>query len=287
MAYIGISGYIYQHWRGAFYPAQLAQRKWLAYAAERFNSIELNGTFYSLKNPSVFARWVSEVPDGFVFAVKGSRYITHNLKLRHHEQALANFLASGVLALGPHTGPFLWQLPRSYSFDPERIDSFLTSLPRDTATAERLAAQHDERLRRGSLIQAPPHWRGPLRHAMEVRHESYDTPEFYDILRRHDVGFVIADTAGRFLFAEQVTTDFVYVRLHGSQQLYVSRYSDDELESWAARIRNWERDGRTVFVYFDNDGAGHAPYDAMRLAALVNGSPVLGEHPGERFTGRV
>jgi uncharacterized protein YecE (DUF72 family) len=267
-AYVGISGYDYKAWRGRFYPQDLPARQWLRYASRTFNSIELNGTFYSLKSPDVFRRWVDETPDDFLFAVKGGRFITHNLKLRHAETALGNFFASGVLALGHTTGPFLWQLPGTYRFDVARLDSFIRQLPRDSTEGEAIARMHDDRLRRGALTTAKEHV--PYRHAFEVRHPSYFTDEFYELLRRHDCGFVIADTAGRYPYAEEVTADFVYVRLHGSQELYVSGYSDAELDAWAVRVRGWQAAGRDVYVYFDNDAKVHAPFDALRLRDRVD-----------------
>ena len=270
-ALIGISGYIYASWRGRFYPATLRQRDWLAYASRIFDSIELNGTFYSLKTPTVYARWASEVPPDFTFAIKGSRFITHNLKLRNCERALGNFFASGVLALGRQTGPFLWQLPSSYAFDRDRIDSFLSMLPRGTRAAEAVAARHDERVR-DPLCEAADDV--TYRHAMEVRHDSYFVPEFYDLLRKHSVAFVVSDTAGKFPYAEEVTADFVYVRLHGSKQLYVSGYDDQELDAWARRVQQWRRKRRDVYVYFDNDALVHAPHDAMRLMTRVHGRDV-------------
>jgi uncharacterized protein YecE (DUF72 family) len=266
-AFVGISGYDYKPWRGRFYPAELPARRWLEYASRRFNSIELNGTFYSLKSPSVFQRWVNEVPErDFVFAIKGGRFITHNLKLRRSETALGNFFASGVLALGARTGPFLWQLPATYSFDAERLDSFMRQLPRDAREGEAVARQHDQRLRRGALTEATENV--PYRHAFEVRHPSYFHEEFYSILRAHRCAFVIADSAGKFPIAFEVTTDFVYVRLHGSQELYVSGYTDAELDDWARRIAAWRPlrgSSRDVYVYFDNDAKVHAPFDADRL----------------------
>jgi uncharacterized protein YecE (DUF72 family) len=270
-AYIGISGYDYKPWRGRFYPDELPSRRWLEYASRRFNTIELNGTFYSLKSPAVFERWVTEVPSrGFLFAVKGGRFITHNLKLRNAEASLGNFFASGILALGRHTGPFLWQLPATYRFDAERMDSFMRQLPRSSREGEAVARQHDHRLRRGALVNAAAPVR--YRHAFEVRHPSYFHEEFYAILRERRCAFVIADTAGRFPYAEEVTADFVYVRLHGSQELYASGYTDTELDDWASKIARW-RGGvaspRDVYVYFDNDAKVHAPFDAERLAARV------------------
>jgi uncharacterized protein YecE (DUF72 family) len=272
-AFIGISGYDYQPWRGRFYPEDLPRRRWLEYASRTFNSVELNGTFYSLKSPAVFERWVSEVPPkDFVFAVKGGRFITHNLKLRNAQASLGNFFASGMLALGRMTGPFLWQLPATYRFDAERMDAFMRLLPRNSREAERVALQHDDRLRRGALVDAAAPVK--LRHAFEVRHESYFHDEFYAILREHRCAFVVADTAGKFPYAEVVTADFVYVRLHGSRELYASGYTDAELDEWAGKIAAWRTmDGkqRDVYVYFDNDAKVHAPFDAKRLAERVGG----------------
>jgi uncharacterized protein YecE (DUF72 family) len=264
--YVGTSGYNYRHWRSLYYPAALPARRWLEYASRQFNSIELNGTFYSLKSPAVFQRWVDETPDDFLFAVKGSRFITHNLKLRRAQPALANFYASGVLALGWKTGPFLWQLPATYRYDPERMEAFFRLLPRDSTAAARLARKHDERLGRGALLASPV--RMAYRHAFEVRHGSFFTAAFYDQLASFGFALVLADTAGKFPYAEELTADFVYVRLHGSQAIYASAYADEELATWAARIRKWKR-RRDVYVYFDNDALAEAPHDALRLAAMV------------------
>lgn len=266
-AFIGISGYDYKGWRGRFYPQELPARRWLEYASRQFDSIELNGTFYSLKSPAVFERWAGEVPRDFVFAIKGGRFITHNLKLRNAEASLGNFYASGVLALGRMTGPFLWQLPATYRFDAERLDAFFRLLPRDSREGEDVARRHDHRLRRGTLVEAAARVR--YRHAFEVRHPSYFHDEFYALLREHRIAFVIADTAGKFPYAEEVTADFVYVRLHGSRQLYASGYTDEELDMWARNVARWRGSGRDVHVYFDNDAKVHAPFDAARLRERV------------------
>ena len=266
---VGISGYDYAPWRGAFYPRDLPRRGWLRYAGQAFDSIELNGTFYSLKSPATFERWAGEVPaPPFVFAIKGSRFITHNRKLRNADRALANVLASGVFALGRRTGPFLWQLPATYGFDAERLDAFMRELPRDSRQASEIAARHDRRLRRGALTESTVQVR--YRHAFEVRHPSYFTEEFYSLLRAHRMAFVVADTAGKFPIAYEVTAPFVYVRLHGSTELYVSGYSDDELDAWAKRVHEWAVRGLDVYVYFDNDAKVHAPHDARRLRARLD-----------------
>jgi uncharacterized protein YecE (DUF72 family) len=280
---IGISGWRYAGWRGAFYPRGLPQRSELEFAAAHFSSIELNGSFYSLQRPESYLAWRAETPPGFVFAVKGGRYITHLLRLRGIERPLANFFASGVLALEEKLGPVLWQLPATHPFD-ERIAAFLELLPRDLSSAAELARGHDARLRGRSWTQVSQRRR--LRHALEVRHPSFCCPEFIALLRRHGVALVVADTAGKFPLLEDVTADFMYLRLHGDVKLYESGYSSAALARWAARIRAWRsgkepRDAtrwaprrspgaaRDVYVYFDNDAKVHAPYDAQALAQLL------------------
>jgi uncharacterized protein YecE (DUF72 family) len=269
LVHVGTSGYDYPGWKGTFYPAAgLPRRLWLTFAARHFNSVELNGTFYSLKTPAAFERWASLVPPGFVLAVKGSRFITHNLKLRRAEVALANFYASGVLALGRRTGPFLWQLPDSYRFEPDRLHAFIDLLPRDSASAARLARGHDARVPQ-PLTRSPVST--PYRHGFEVRDPSYFTPAFFDLLRDRGCGYVVADSAGRWGYAEEVTAPFAYVRLHGSRQLYTSGYRPGELDAWARRVAGWARppQGLDVYVYFDNDARGHAPHDARGLLERV------------------
>jgi uncharacterized protein YecE (DUF72 family) len=261
---VGISGYAYPRWRGAFYPADLPARGWLAYAARTFDSIEINATFYRMATPAAFRRWVEETPSDCRLAVKGSRFITHNLKLARAETALANFYASGVLELGRKTGPFLWQLPPRLRFDAERVTRFLELLPRDSAEAEALARGHDDRVREPCLRAAA---RVRYRHAFEVRHPSFLQPAFYEMLRAHGCALVVADSAGVHPYSEEVTAPFVYVRLHGSRELYVSGYEDAEITVWARRIRTWAVGlGLDVYAYFDNDAKVHAPRDALRLA---------------------
>lgn len=267
VARVGISGWRYAPWRGVFYPPGLPQARELAYAAERLTSIEINGSFYALQRPGSYRSWRDQTPDGFMFAVKGGRYITHLLRLRDARQALANFFASGVLALGPKLGPFLWQLPPRLSYDEDRLTTFFDLLPRTTSAAAKLAEQHDERLpeeRAWTTTDVDQ----PLRHALEVRHPTFLTPDFHDLLRAHDIALVVSDSAGTFPYLEDVTTDFAYVRLHGNQALYVGSYTDDQLDAWAAKIRDWSAD-HDVYVYFDNDTDAAAPYDAVRLAARL------------------
>lgn len=291
---IGISGWRYEPWRGVFYPAALQQRRELAYAAGCFPSIEINGSFYSLQRPESYLQWHAQTPEDFVFAVKGPKFITHMRRLKDVATPLSNFFASGVLALRGKLGPMLWQLPPHLRYDEERLDAFLGLLPHETDAALELARHHDRWLAGRSWLEAGTS--RALRHAIEVRHESFATPAFVAQLRKHRVALVVADTAGRWPLLEDLSADFVYMRLHGDEELYASGYSDEALTRWARRIETWSHGGqaadarlaaphaasrrkkRDVFCYFDNDVKVHAPYDAARLAALV-GLPTPLEAP--------
>jgi uncharacterized protein YecE (DUF72 family) len=264
---IGISGWRYPTWRGVFYAAGLPQRAELAYASRRMRTVEINASFYSLQRPSSYRRWCEETPADFVFAVKGGRFITHQKKLRDCAAPLANFFASGVLALGDKLGPILWQLPPQLPFDAERLDAFFALLPRTTTAAAELAALHDQRMKHGTVVESRVE--RPLRHALEVRHETYRDPAFLDLLRRRGVALCIADTAGKWPEMRETTADLVYVRLHGAKDLYVSGYDGAALDRWAARVTAWRDAGHDVYVYFDNDVGVRAPYDAMNLAARL------------------
>lgn len=290
---IGISGWTYPGWRGVFYPPKLPHRQELAFAARTFPTVEINGTFYSLQRPSSFAQWAAATPDDFVFAIKGSRFITHMRKLRQVRTALANFFASGLLQLDNKLGPFLWQFAPQFRFNADLLDEFFTLLPRDTLAAADLASEHDARLQ-GRAFLTPPRKRR-LRHAIEIRHASCVAPEFIALLRRHRIGLVCADTVDWPRLID-LTADFVYVRLHGSKQLYASGYEDVDLDAWAERVAAWarglepppgpthpgvppcayasttappKRQKRDVYVYFDNDAKVRAPFDAQELITRV------------------
>jgi uncharacterized protein YecE (DUF72 family) len=291
---VGISGWRYSGWRGDFYPKGLPQKRELEFAAAHFDSVEINGSFYSLQRPESYASWAAQTPPDFVFSVKGSRYITHLLKLRNVEVALANFFASGLLGLGRKLGPILWQFPAQLGFD-GRFAEFIERLPRDTEGAAELAERHDRRLRGRSLTRCDARRR--LRHAFEVRSPSFLCPDYVALLRRHRVAAVVADTAGRWPAPEDVTADFVYVRLHGDVKLYESGYGPAAIERWAQRVRAWgqgnapkdslrasptparARQGRDVYVYFDNDAKVRAPYDAIALRAALGLTPRLPAAP--------
>jgi len=241
--FVGVSGWTYPPWRGDFYPKGLRQREELAYAASRLTSIEINGSFYALQKPESYRKWRDQTPEGFVFAVKGSRFISHMKRLADAEEPLKKFFDSGVFELGSKLGPILWQLPENFQYDEERLDTFFGQLPRTTPDG------------------------AEVRYALEFRSKTFEQPETYELLRRHGIACVLADTAGRWPKVEEDTADFRYVRLHGDLELYTSGYDDRALDAWAARIEAW---GQDTYVYFDNDAKGYAPHDAERLIARLD-----------------
>lgn len=285
---VGISGWTYKPWRGVFFPAKLPQKRELEYAANTFRTIEINGTFYSLQRPSSYESWAARTPKDFVFSVKGSRYITHMRRLRNIEIPLANFLASGILKLGAKLGPILWQFPPNFAYSHDLIEEFFAMLPNDMRAAAALGKKHDDRLEERTWLEIEGNQR--IRHAMEIRHPSFVTPEFIALLRKYKVALVCADTV-EWPRLMDVTSDFIYCRLHGSEVLYTSGYDPQAIEEWAQRVATWAEGGeskdgdfasekrsskrttRDVYVYFDNDAKVRAPHDARaldtRLAELL------------------
>ncbi|QCB49362.1 DUF72 domain-containing protein [Rhodococcus sp. PAMC28707] len=261
---IGISGWTYAPWRGDFYPAGLPHRAELGYASTHLSSIEINGTFYAMQKPSSFVKWREETPVDFVFAIKGGRYITHVKRLVGAEVALANFFATGVLSLGAKLGPILWQLPPNFQFDADKLAAFFDVLPRTTTAAIELAEQRDDKLPE-DRVNLDVDGDRPLRHALEVRHPSFQVEEAVSLLRENGIVFVVADSAGKYPYVETPTADLMYLRLHGADELYASGYTEEALDGWAAKIKKWTEQGLDVHVYFDNDAKGFAPFDAMRL----------------------
>ena len=282
---IGISGWRYTPWRGVFYSTGLVQRRELEYASRAFRTIEINGSFYSLQRPESYAEWHRETPEGFVFGVKGGRYITHIRRLKEIESPLANFFASGLFNLREKLGPFLWQFPPFFRYNAERFEHFLRMLPRDTEQALELTRQHQDWMQ--GRVHLAIDANRPLRHAVEIRNESFADESFIAMLRRYDVALVVADTAGKWPYCEDVTADFLYLRLHGDKEIYASGYTEEALDRWAARIRLWAEGGepddarrvstepagksesRDVYCYFDNDIKVRAPYDARRLEEML------------------
>jgi uncharacterized protein YecE (DUF72 family) len=279
--YIGISGWRYPPWRGVFYPEGLKQADELAFASRALPSIELNGSFYALQRPSSYAAWYEATPPGFIFSQKGNRYITHILRLDDIEGPLANVFASGVFQLREKLGPFLWQFPPSFSYDADRVEHFLSLLPHDTEQALQLARRCEPRMHGKSVLEIDK--KRKLRHAMEIRHDSFIDASFVALLRKYHVALVVADTTGKWPYMEDVTADFMYLRLHGEKKLYAGGYTDQAISHWAERIRAWskgaqpedgklvsdvapvKRTSRDVYCYFDNDIKVRAPFDAHRL----------------------
>jgi len=236
---IGTSGWQYPHWKGTFYPEGMADDDLLPFYARRFGTVEVNRSFYSLPSAEAVTRWRERTPPGFVFAFKASRYLTHMKKLRDPAEPLARLLDS-ARALGEKLGPVLFQLPPRWRRNPGRLAALLELLPKD------------------------------LRFAVELRDPSWIHGEVDRLLGAHGAAFCIYDLAG-FLSPRTVTADFVYVRLHGPGEAYQGRYDGQALAGWAGWIASWARRGLDVYCYFDNDQAGHAPADALRLQKMVGG----------------
>lgn len=237
-AYIGTSGWSYESWKDSFYE-DYPKARWLAYCAQRFSSVEVNATFYRLQSRETFRRWRDATPPGFRFAIKANRYLTHNRKLVEPAPAI-RLERSRAAGLGDKLAAVVWQLPRNFPCNLERLEKFVRALGR---------------------------WRR-VRHAIEFRHASWFTGEVAACLRERGIAVCQSDAADWPMW-ETVTADLVYVRLHGHRLTYASAYSDARLRGWARKVRSWTDEGRDVHVYFDNDAFGHAPANARRLIALV------------------
>jgi len=277
---IGISGWRYAPWRGVFYPKGLAQKNELAFASRALPTIEINGSFYATQRPASYEQWYEQTPDDFVFSVKAPRYVTHILRLRNIEKPIANFFASGVFRLKQKLGPILWQFPPTFRFDEALFDTFLALLPHDTEQAQSVAEHFDKHMRGRTDLAIDA--RRPIRHAVEIRNASFVEPAFVELLRKHRVALVVADTGGKWPYREDVTADFMYLRLHGPEEMYASGYTGAALDRWSERITDWSdgsqpadahliverkptRHKRDVFCYFDNDVKVNAPFDASQL----------------------
>ena len=251
--WIGCSGWQYKHWRGDFYPAELGQSRWFEFYAARFDTVEINNSFYRLPKAETFARWDEQAPRQFLYAVKASRYLTHMKKLKEPADPLDRFF-SNARELGKHLGPVLYQLPPHWPLNLERLEHFL-----------RAVAAQTRRLRRAGLTR--------VRHAIEFREPSWYDERVFALLRAHRVALCLHDMRGSAL-TKLVVGPFVYVRLHGWTK-YSGRYADATLDDWADWLAERISAGMDVYAYFNNDVGGHAPRDAVRLrerlAARVSG----------------
>jgi uncharacterized protein YecE (DUF72 family) len=263
---VGIAGWVFPPWRGSFYPKGLKQKDELAHAAHAFTTLEVNGTFYSLQRPETFAAWDAETPDDFVFSLKGPRFITHMKRLKECELPLANFLASGVLRLGPKLGPILWQLPPNTKFEAERLESFLALLPHDRKAAAALAAKHEARMSGRAWLD--PGGAGPVRHVIEPRHESFADPACVALCRKHGVALAITDGIPDWPQFRGLTADFAYLRLHLSDTQKAG-YDAAGIADWAKQAQAWAKGGHDVFAVFDAAGDEtvkiHTPTNAAAM----------------------
>ncbi|MFB3813656.1 MAG: DUF72 domain-containing protein [Terriglobales bacterium] len=237
---IGTSGWHYKHWCGPFYPGRCTAPKMLEFYLRHFDTVEINNSFYRLPSEETFAGWRQQTPPGFYFAVKASRFITHNKKLNDPENALANFLPRAE-ALREKLGPVLFQLPPNWNANLERLEQFLRVLPKGKRR----------------------------RYAFEFRNPTWLTDEVCAVLRRHNAAFCMFDLAG-FQTPLEVTADWTYIRLHGPGGKYQGSYTTEQLRAWAGRIRRWARTLRGIYVYFDNDQAGYAAQNALELKRLLS-----------------
>jgi len=257
----GTAGWVFEPWRGTFFPEGLVQKKELAFASSRLGSIEINATFRANQKPESFAKWAGEARDGFVFAIKGPQLVTHIKRLKNCEQELANFFASGPLALGNKLGPFVWQLPPNISYNPDVLSAFLALLPRTTDDYVAIAGKADERLRSKPYLNTANV--GQIRHAIEMRNASFDVPEVNALLARHNVARVIADTPDNP--ARDLTADFAYCRLQGPARGDGGGYLPADIADWSATTKAWAAAGKDVFAYFVHEDKLHAPANAIAL----------------------
>ena len=280
---LGIAGWNFAEWRGEFYPKGLPQKQELHYASRALGSIEINSTFYGHQKPESFAAWAAETPEAFRFSVKGHQFVTHIKRLKDVEILLANFFGSGVLALGAKLGPFVWQLPPNLAFDADRLEGFLALLPQTPEALLTLAGRADDKLKRPPFLDATG--LTTVRHAIEVRHQSFADPAAIALLRRYNVALVTADTAAWSYL--DVTADFAYLRLQGAPG--ADHYDEAGLDRWAARLRALaagepladgplvgapaDRQPRDVFAYFVSTDKVHAPRNARAVMQRLGLEP--------------
>lgn len=283
--YIGISGWTYPEWRGEFYPKGVTQKKELEYCSRQLNSVEINGTFYAIQKPASFKGWYSATPENFVFSVKANKYITHIRRLKDVETPMANFLASGILCLGEKLGPILWQFPPTLTLKDDRFEKFIELLPRDFKQAAKLAKKQTFEID-GGIPKGGENY--PIRHAFEFRHPSFfQTSEFTDMLRKNNIAVVFGHSGQNNPYVEDVTSDFVYARMHGQDKRFAKGHTEEFLAAWAQRVELWtagtqpqdaicmsphlpKREPRDAFIYFDTDYKSSAPFDAMNLMKKLN-----------------
>lgn len=264
--HVGISGWTYAPWRGLFYPKGLPQKNELVFASRQINAIEINGTFYRLQKPESYQKWFDETPAGFQFAIKGNRYITHHRRAKECDEPLANFFASGLLCLKEKLGPILWQFPPIVKLKDDRFEHFLKKLPHTHEAAAKLAADHTDKVAGKSFTESLVERN--IRHAFEFRHPSFNNSDFIAMMREYNCAFVIADSGEKSPEVYDLTSDFVYVRMHGQSEACKDGYPNEQLKKWADRAKilraggipdNWPQAEhqtsveRSIYFFFDND----------------------------------
>lgn len=257
----GTAGWVYEPWRGTFFPTGLVQKKELAYASSHLSTIEINATFRANQKPESFAKWAGEAPDGFVFSVKGPQLVTHIKRLKNCTVELANFFASGPLAMGAKLGPFIWQLPPNLAYDPASFSTFLDLLPTNPDAYLALARQSDERLKSAPFLDLSGV--AEIRHAIETRHPSFAVPGLRAQLAARNIALVISDTPEQP--GRELTADFAYCRLQGPPRPDATGYTREDIADWAKTVTDWAASGRDVFAYFVHEDKLHAPANAIAL----------------------
>ena len=290
--FIGMSGWSYPGWKTSFYPSKLKIKDELRYAASQVSSIEVNGTFYSLQRPHSFQAWYDQAPQGFIYSVKGGQYITHVRRLKEVQRATANFFAQGILCLKEKLGPILWQFPPHVMLKDDRFEKFMKLLPKNFGEAARLAKKYTQKLEGRAFTEIPKgESKRPIRHAFEMRHPSFLDEKFFELLRSQNAALVMAHSGrSKWPYTEDITADFIYMRLHGEDSRFANGYRAADLKGWAKKIESWNagkdpgslsqlirskkkikgKKGRDVFVYFDNKAKEFAPKNALQLMKLLD-----------------
>jgi uncharacterized protein YecE (DUF72 family) len=281
---VGMSGWTFAPWRGHFYPKKMVQKKELEYASRQVNSIEINGTFYSLQKPKTFQSWYDQTPEDFVFAVKAPQFITHVLRLKDSFEPLCTFLGSGLLCLKKKLGPILWQFPPNVTLKDDRFEKFIKLLPQDSNHAAELSKNHSSKIEGRAWTEAGGDYR--IRHAFEFRHSSFQNRDFIEMMKAYSIAVVIADSAKKSPYFEDLTSDFVYVRMQGENLDFEKGYTDLALKEMAYRVKTWSsgsqvKDAKCVsdlspfpgekdiFLYFNNDEKINSPHDAVKMIKLL------------------
>jgi uncharacterized protein YecE (DUF72 family) len=275
---VGMSGWTYAPWRKIFYPEKLLQKKELEYASRQVTAIEVNGTFYGLQKPDTFRAWYDQAPNDFKFALKAPKYMTHVLRLKDVEESLSTFLASGVLCLKEKLGPILWQFPPHLSYKDSRFEEFAKILPKNSQDAASVSRSYNQRVLKEAFTEAVSDF--PIRHAFEVRHPSFENPEFLAMLKHYQIAAVFVDSCKQKPIFKESTSNFVYYRMHGDEAQLKEGYPLTRLKKIAYDLQSWtekkqDQPAKDVYLFFNNDVKVHAPQDAVKLQSLLKKNQMI------------